>query len=145
MNVQFHTLEQKFERLKEQVILLKKLKKEVKSASDLKKDYAKEALTERLFQIALEAVLDIGRMVISMENLPRPEENDEIFEILAEAKIISNDFAKRAFGMGRFRNILVHGYMIVDEEKVFENLKRLNLFEEFLKFISSYLKKELKK
>lgn len=144
MNVQFHTLEQKFERLKEQVILLKKLKKEVKSAGDLKKDYAKEALIERLFQIALEAVLDIGRMVISMENLPRPEENDKIFEILAGAKIISSDFAKRAFGMGRFRNILVHGYMIIDEEKVFENLQRLDLFEEFVKFISSYFKKRLK-
>jgi len=52
-----------------------------------------------------------------------------------------DDFAKKAFGMGRFRNILVHGYMIIDEEKVFENMQKLDLFEQFLRFISSYLKK----
>lgn len=83
-------------------------------------------------------------MIISIENLPRPQTNDEIFEILAKAKIISKKYAKEAFGMGKFRNILVHGYMIVDEERVFENLQRLDLFKEFAKFVSRYLAKKAK-
>lgn len=144
MNVEYHILEKKLERLKEQTIRLRKLKEEVKTPSQLKKDYFKEAVLERLFQVALEVVLDIGRMIISIENLPRPESNDEIFQILAKAKIVSNDFAKRAFGMGRFRNILVHGYMVVEEEKVFENLQKLNLFKEFAEFVSRYLKEKIK-
>lgn len=111
LNAKYHILEQKLERLKKQIIRLKKIKKEIKAVIDLKKkDFVKEAVVERLFQLALEAVLDIGRMIINLENLPRPEENDEIFQILAKAKIISENYAKRAFGMGRFRNILVHGY-----------------------------------
>ncbi len=143
MTADYHTLEQKFERLKEQIIRLKKLKEEVKTVDDLKNDFTKEAIAERLFQIALEAVLDIGRMIISGENLPRPSDNDEIFQILAKAAIISEEFAKRAFGMGRFRNILVHGYMIIDEKRIFENLERLSLFEEFIKFIAVYLEKKI--
>ena len=145
MNVEYHTLEQKLERLKEQIIQLELSKKEIKSVADLKKDYGKEVMVERLFQIALEAVLDMGRMIISLENLPRPQENDEIFQILAKAKIISKDYAKKAFGMGRFRNILVHGYMVIDERRVFENLQRLELFKQFVKFVSRYLTKASKK
>lgn len=145
MTVQFHTLDQKLDRLKEQVIRLEKLKEEVKEPQDLEKDFEKEAYAERLFQIALEAVLDIGRMIISMENLPRPQENDEIFKILAKAKILKDDFAKKAFGMGRFRNILVHGYMIVDEKRIYENLQRLDLFREYIDQIAAYLSKKIRR
>ena len=49
MTARYHTLEQKLERLKEQVIHLEKIRKEVNSVADLKKDYGKEALVERLF------------------------------------------------------------------------------------------------
>ena len=143
MNAKYHTLEQKLERLKEQVIHLQEMKKGIEKPSDLEKNFQKEAVVERLFQIALEALLDIGRMVISIENLPRPEENDEIFQVLSKANIISEDFSKRAFGMGRFRNILVHGYMIIKPERVFENLQRLKLFEEFISFIAQYLEKKI--
>lgn len=143
MTVKYHTLEQKLERLKEQIIRLDELKKEVKTVDDLKKDFKKETIAERLFQIALEAVLDISRMIISIENLPRPQENDEIFQILSKAKIISEDFAKKAFGMGRFRNILVHGYMIIEEKRIFENLQKLNLFKEFIDFVMQYLRKKI--
>jgi uncharacterized protein YutE (UPF0331/DUF86 family) len=142
---ELHTLEAKFERLKEQVIHLKNLAGKVKSAEDLKNDFAKEAAAERLFQIALEVTLDIGRMIISMENLPRPETNDEIFGVLSKAGIIPQKYAKKAFGMGRFRNILVHGYMIVDENRIFENLQKLSLFAEYTKYISEYILKKLEK
>ncbi|MBI4067336.1 DUF86 domain-containing protein [Candidatus Gottesmanbacteria bacterium] len=142
MDVKYHTLEQKFERLKEQINRLQEISKEIKSAADLKKDFQKQAVVERLFQIALEALLDIGRMIISIENLPRPQENDEIFQILAEAKIINQEYAKRAFGMGRFRNILVHGYMIIKPQRVFENLQKLDLFIEFTEFVAKYIEKK---
>lgn len=145
MNAKYHTLEQKLERLKEQIIHLEEIKKEITSPAELIKDYRKEIVAERLFQIALEVLLDIGRMIISLENLPRPQENDEIFEILARSKIISEGYADRAFGMGRFRNILVHGYMIIEEKRIFENLQRLNLFKEFIEFTIKYLRKKMER
>lgn len=145
MTAAFHTLEQKIERLHEQIIRLEEIKKEIHSVSDLEDDFRKEAIVERLFQIALEALLDIGRMIISLENLPRPEENDDIFRILAKAQIVSEKFAKRAFGIGGFRNILVHGYMIIKPQKVFENLEKIILLKEFLSFGSKYLEKKISK
>lgn len=145
MTAVYHTLEQKLERLKEQLIRLEHIKKEIKHVSDLKTDYAKEALVERFFQIILEAVLDISRIIISVENLPRPETNEEIFLILAKAKVISHPFAQKAKGLGTFRNILVHGYMIIDEKRVFENLQKLSVFHDFVKFIAKYLKEKIER
>lgn len=142
MNAQSHTLEQKLERLKRQIIDLEKIKKQIRTVSDLKTDHFKEAVVERLFQIALEAVMDIGRIIISQENLPRPQTNEEIFQILANAKFIGRIFAKKAASMGTFRNILVHGYMIIDESKVFENLQKLDLFKKFVKYTADYLVKK---
>lgn len=142
MNAEFHTIEQKITFLKEHVIRLKKLKGQIKSYPDFAKDDDKQALVERLFQISLEATLDIGRMIISLENLPRPQTNKEIFHILDKADIISNLLAVKAEGLGTFRNILVHGYLLVDKKKVYENLQELHILEEFTGFILKYLKKK---
>ena len=75
------------------------------------------------------------------KKLERPEDNDSIFRILAKAEIISEKFARKAFGMGRFRNILVLGYMMIDEKRVYENLQKLDLFEDFAGYIGKYIKK----
>jgi len=33
--------------------------------------------------------------------------------------------------------------MIIDEERIYENLERLSLFEDFAKFIAVYLEKKI--
>ena len=144
MTAVFHTLEQKIQRLREQIIRLEQIKNKIKSPDDLKNDSTSEAVVERLLQIALEAVLDIGRMIISMENLPRPQDNDTIFQVLGNAKILTSDYAKKAKGLGGFRNILVHGYMIIEVDKVYANLQKLDQLKEYLQFISKYLASKTK-
>ena len=59
-------------------------------------------------------------LAIKYKKLRMPEDDTDAFNILSEAKIISDDDAvklKRAKGM---RNIIAHEYGIIDDEIVFE-------------------------
>lgn len=94
-------------------------------------------------QLALEAVLDIGRNIIALERLPKPSDNDEMFAILAEADILSDDLAEKMVGMGGARNIFVHGYLAVDQDQIYSNLEKLMDFEDFAVEIKDYLKDKL--
>jgi uncharacterized protein YutE (UPF0331/DUF86 family) len=64
----------------------------------------------------------------------------ECFENLADAKVVDEDLAHRLRAMSRFRNILVHRYWDVTEEKIL-SYARTNIgdFEDFLKSVLRYL------
>jgi len=48
-------------------------------------------------------VLDIGEIIISMEELRKPEEYKEVIEILGEADILPKEFAKKFAPSGRIQ------------------------------------------
>jgi uncharacterized protein YutE (UPF0331/DUF86 family) len=75
---------------------------------------------ERELQIVIEACLDIGHHVISREGLRRPGDYREVFAILYEAGIIERDLGRRLEDMASFRNRLVHGYLDVEPDRVYE-------------------------
>jgi len=57
-------------------------------------------------------------------------------------KVISLNLRNRLLGPGGFRNILVHEYLIIDRNKIYDELKTgLIDFEDFIKEIISWLKK----
>jgi uncharacterized protein YutE (UPF0331/DUF86 family) len=90
-------------------------------------------LTERNLQIAIEACLDIGKIIISQKMLRDPKDNKDIFVILAEAGIIGLQSLEFLTPMAGTRNILVHGYDKVEDSLVYGILKRhLNDFDVFL-------------
>ncbi len=80
----------------------------------------KKRACERLLQISVEAVLDVCNIVFSELRLGLPLDEDDIFEKMESKKIISKEMKKIMMGMKGFRNILVHRYGEVDDEKVFE-------------------------
>jgi len=100
---------------------------------------------ERLLQISIEVVLDIGNIILSGLKLGLPSEEDEVFDKLSEKQIISKKGAVVLKEMKSFRNVLVHKYGIVNDELVFENLNRLNDFSDFKEEILKYLKLRQKK
>jgi uncharacterized protein YutE (UPF0331/DUF86 family) len=64
----------------------------------------------------------------------------ECFENLAVAGIVDADLAQRLRAMSRFRNILVHRYWDVTDQKILEYARtNLNDFDDFLKSILKYL------
>lgn len=59
------------------------------------------------------------------------------FELLKEAKLTSDPLADNLIKMARFRNLLIHQYWKIDEEKVYEYaIHNLTDFEKFIEEIN---------
>lgn len=111
------------------------------SERELRDDYILRSAIERNLQLAIESALDIGEMVISMEDLDKPETYREVIEILEKHDILPSDFAERFSEAAGLRNILVHMYTDVDPSIIAEVLnKRLHDFEFYSESILRFLK-----
>lgn len=84
----------------------------------------KKRACERLLQISIETVISICQLFVVGLQLGLPSEENDLFEKLARAGIVSPDLAKILYGMKGFRNILVHEYGKVDDDLVFLFLTR---------------------
>jgi len=70
-----------------------------------------------------------------------PNEEDNVFEKLAENNIISEDMAEKLVQMKSFRNILLHRYGEINNKLAYENISTNNKdFLEFKKEILEFLK-----
>lgn len=78
---------------------------------------------ERFLQLAIEALLDAGSHVIAALELGTIETYSDIPRILAENGNIDRNLAERWIRIIGFRNILVHEYLDVDREVVYEVLQ----------------------
>jgi len=115
-------------RLREYVRILKAIQRY--SLESFKNDVFIHATAERYLQLAIECVLDIGNYVISDRGFRKPDTYAEIFDILLENKIIPKKLFKELEGMSAFRNVLVHDYLQIDLDKVYDILhKRLPSLE----------------
>ena len=117
---------------------LEKLKKyQTLSKEEYFADERNELSVERLLQTGLETVVDIARYLIIENKLQKPGEKNSEFEILANSEIITKELATKLTKAKSFRNVLVHDYMDVDPEIVFENLQNnLGDLEQFVQIIS---------
>jgi len=63
----------------------------------------------------------------------RPETPIHAFRLLAERGLISNEASMELSELVRLRNLLVHRYWVIDDEKVYESIKRdFRCVEEFI-------------
>ena len=109
--------------------VLKRIEKQVKLIDELVKELRFETSyrgVERLVQLILQALLDLGLMIISALGGRTPKSYSEIGVILHEIKVINSDEAKLLKSMAGLRNILVHLYAVVDREKILKFAKKLH-------------------
>jgi len=83
----------------------------------------KKRACERLLQVSIESVLDICAQIVIELRLGLPSEEDDIFEKLEQAKIITPVTKETLKRMKGFRNILVHEYGHIDDRLVYDVLK----------------------
>ncbi len=101
----------------------------------------KKRACERLLQIAVEGVIDICNLFVSGLRLGLPAEEDDLFEKLEQAGIISPQMKETVKEMKGFRNILVHEYGRVDDEIVYQMVTtQLGDFADFKKEVLEALK-----
>ena len=123
---------------------LKKLKEIIpKTFEEYEKSELKRRACERLLQISIECVLDVCDVVFSGLKLGVPVSEEDIIEKLNRAKVITDTTTHKLKGMRGTRNILVHRYPYVDDEKIFRSLtKELKDFNVFIDEILNFLKKK---
>lgn len=93
------------------------------------------------FVVAIECAIDICNHVISQNSYRVPDDYADTFQVLGEHGAFDNDFITVLKEMARFRNRLIHLYMEVDDEQVYNILgSRLDDFKTFLLGISVFLK-----
>jgi len=80
----------------------------------------KKRACERLLQSAIEATIDICHMFVRTMRLGLPSEENDIFEKLSQAGVISPQMVATLKRIKGLRNILVHEYSRVDDRIVYK-------------------------
>jgi len=75
-----------------------------------------------LFVVAAEVAIDTGQHVIAAEALEAPSSFAEVFRVLGDTGWLPMQLAEALGDMARFRNLLVHGYADVDDDRVVQIL-----------------------
>lgn len=101
----------------------------------------KRRACERLLQVTIECAIDICGLIVIGLRLGLPAEEDDLFDKLEQAGIITSSRKESLKKMKGFRNILVHEYGHVDDMIVYEILQNnLNDFEAFKQEILQAIK-----
>jgi uncharacterized protein YutE (UPF0331/DUF86 family) len=100
---------------------------------DYKRNIEKKAACERYFEKIVESVIDLSFLIIKEERFVVPEENN-VFEVLYENKIIGEDIFNRMKKAKGMRNVIAQRYGEVDNELVFESVT-----EELIEDVENFL------
>ena len=93
--------------------------------------------------VAIEGAIDVCNHIVARAGGRAPHDHADCFEVLRELKMLSDDFVERLKSMAKFRNLLVHLYWKVDDQKVFRILKTdIQDIKEYIKEIKKLIAKD---
>ncbi len=108
-----------------------------------KKNLTERRACEKTIELALETVIDIVSMIVAYEKVGVPSSEDELIGLFSKTAMFSPALLSSLKAMKGFRNILVHRYGEVDDEKVYHFLtEELDDFVKFEKEVVVYLKQK---
>jgi len=98
---------------------------------------------ERYVHMAVETMLDACRHIVSAKKLGIPETYRDLVRMLKDNSILSFELAARMEEYVGLRNILVHRYMVIDHERLYEEARMLvKVAEDFVNAMEILLKRE---
>ena len=123
--------------VEERLAFLRETIEELKHHQDTPKDqFLKDRglrwIAEHGLHLAAEAIFDIGNHILVGRFKARAAGYDQVLPELMSRGVVSEELLKSFEKLGGFRNILVHEYLGVDPEKVYERLQ--NGLEDFVRF-----------
>jgi len=105
-------------------------------------DFYLKTSAERLIQLIVECASDINNHVIVEMGERPPEDYTSSFIKASEAGLLTSELANKLKGSGGMRNILVHEYIDIDDEKVYRALHAaLSDFKEYMRQVDTFLEK----
>ena len=120
--------------LENNIIQLEKFR-EKQTIHDITDDKTKEwALRYGLLE-SIQIMIDISCHLVSEHNLGKAETYAECIRVLGETDIISTEMVNTLTSMAGLRNILIHEYVKIDMNKLYNMLQDLDDLKEFSKII----------
>ena len=102
--------------------------------------YQLQWIAERGLQLAAQAVFDIGTHILSGHFDVHPADYEDVIRLLGVHRVVPAELERRLRGLGGFRNILVHGYLEIDEVRVYAFLQEESpVFRDFADAIEAWL------
>jgi len=123
-------LTEKFKNLEENILLLREIKNSV-SLDDLHSNKRYEWEIRYGLLESIQIIIDISCKITSHYNLGNPKNYRECVELLLKHKYLQISTAKKVIAMIGLRNLLVHEYVSIDNEKLFHFLDSLDDFISF--------------
>ena len=121
--------------------------RKLRSLSQLSEDeflshYEKIDTSKYNFIVAIEAIIDICNRIISKRKLGFPQDYSDVIKLMSQQGVLRGDLVGRLVEMVKFRNMLVHLYWKIENDRLYKYLKEnLGDFEAFKEAIRKYLKK----
>src|SRR6056297_599222 len=81
-----------------------------RSLEDYEEDLIIRRACERTVEAAIETVLKVSAMIISSEKMGLPQNEETIFDLLKQQKVVSSALSSKLKKMKGFRNLLIHLY-----------------------------------
>ena len=114
----------KFDLIGESLKKLSELRKENPTLDRYRNSWKDKDSAERNLQKIVEAIIDIGKMLLAQKKLKEPSNNREVFLILQENQIFPSKLIPLVDKMIGMRNIIVHSYDRINDEIVYGVLKK---------------------
>jgi len=128
--------------LRNEVAYLKSERDKIRSFQAYSRNTRLKRAVERSLHLAIEACLDIGRRLIAQGGFRYPEDNADVFRVLAEHGVVPPELLPNLIRMARFRNLIVHDYARLDDALVYGILKKqLGDFDAFARAVVEYLRR----
>lgn len=137
MNVEFSGIERRLDELSERLARLAPLRSRPRADFD-SEPYLRD-IVERNLEVAAQCCIDISHRIIALEGALKPRDYHEAIVRMGELGVLPADFAEQLAPIAGFRNILIHDYLVVDWDEVYENLANLDDLYRFATLIRTWL------
>ena len=118
----FEVIQKKLSEFDENVSQLEKIQKSLNLDVFLNNKQQQWSVEHGL-QLCIQQVIDLGSHILVSLHLNNIEDYSDVGVKLGKHGILSKELSKRVIEMIKFRNLLIHEYVHVDPEKVFEIFK----------------------
>lgn len=113
-----------------------------RAASDrsaLRGDVDRMAALKYYLITAIEGCLNVAQHLAASEGWGPPVDNADAMRCLAAHGVLAEDGAAAMASAVRFRNLLVHEYAVIDDDRVVGYLDRLGDLRDFVEGVSSWV------